>query len=124
MNREKNNTAEAPARLKQHLSPLGLWALSFGCAVGWGAFAMPGNTFLPIAGPLGTVLGIGIGAAIMLLLAANYYFLMNKYPEAGGAYAYTKHIFAHRRAHRHGVGHWRRRGDHAAHRGQLSFPDE
>ena len=71
---------------------MGAWALAFGCAVGWGSFVMPGNTFLPIAGPLGTVLGIGIGAVIMLIIAANYHFLMNKFPEAGGAYAYTKHI--------------------------------
>ena len=56
---------------------------------------MPGNTFLPIAGPLGTVLGIGIGAVIMLIIAANYHFLMNKYPEAGGAYSYTKYIFGY-----------------------------
>ena len=81
--------------LTKYLSPLGAWALAFGCAVGWGSFVMPGNTFLPIAGPIGTVLGIGIGAVIMLLLAANYHFLMNKYPEAGGAYAYTKYIFGY-----------------------------
>jgi amino acid transporter len=81
--------------LLKHLSPLGAWALAFGCAVGWGSFVMPGNTVLPIAGPLGTVLGIGIGAVIMLIIAANYHFLMNKYPEAGGAYSYTKYIFGY-----------------------------
>ena len=81
--------------LTKHLSPWGAWALAFGCAVGWGSFVMPGNTFLPIAGPVGTVLGIGTGAVIMLLLAANYHFLMNKYSEAGGAYAYTKNIFGY-----------------------------
>ncbi len=74
---------------------MGAWALAFGCAVGWGSFVMPGNTFLPIAGPIGTVLGIGIGAVIMLIIAANYHFLMNKYPEAGGAYAYTKYIYGY-----------------------------
>ncbi|MBR4537903.1 MAG: amino acid permease [Clostridia bacterium] len=74
---------------------MGAWALAFGCAVGWGSFVMPGNTFLPIAGPMGTVLGIGIGAVVMLIIAANYHFLMNKYPEAGGAYAYTKYIFGY-----------------------------
>ena len=88
VNAEKNG-------LSKYLSPLGAWALAFGCAVGWGSFVMPGNTFLPIAGPVGTVLGIGIGAVIMLLLAANYHFLMNKYPEAGGAYSYTKYIFGY-----------------------------
>jgi len=36
--------------LGRYLSPFSAWALSFGCAVGWGAFIMPGTTFLPIAG--------------------------------------------------------------------------
>ena len=79
----------------RHLTPLGAWGLSFGCAVGWGAFVMPGTTFLPIAGPLGTVLGITVGAAVMLLLGANYHFLICKYPEAGGTYAFTKYNFGY-----------------------------
>ena len=45
----------------KYLSALGAWALAFGCSVGWGAFVMPGTTFLPIAGPVGTVIGVGIG---------------------------------------------------------------
>ncbi len=48
------------SRLIRRLSPLAVWALSFGCSVGWGAFVMPGNTFLPIAGPLGTALGLSL----------------------------------------------------------------
>ena len=54
------------SKLERYLSPLHVWALSFGCAVGWGAFVMPGTTFLPLAGPLGTTLGLIIGAIIML----------------------------------------------------------
>ncbi len=56
---------------------------------------MPGTTFLPIAGPLGTVIGIAVGAVIMLIIGANYHFLISEYPEAGGAYAFTKHIFGY-----------------------------
>ena len=78
---------EEKNELKQYLSPIGAWALAFGCAVGWGSFVMPGTTFLPIAGPLGTVLGIAVGAVIMLIIGANYHYLMNQYPEAGGTYA-------------------------------------
>lgn len=37
------------ASLSKYISPFGVWALAFGCAVGWGAFVMPGTTFLPIA---------------------------------------------------------------------------
>ena len=31
---------------------LSTFAYAFGCAVGWGAFMMPSNIFLPEAGPL------------------------------------------------------------------------
>ena len=48
------------------LSALGAWALAFGCSVGWGSFVMPGNTFLPLAGPVGSALGLGLGAVVML----------------------------------------------------------
>ena len=82
-------------RLCRYLSPLGAWALAFGCSVGWGAFVMPGTTFLPLAGPLGTVLGIGIGALVMLVIGVNYHHLMNRFPDDGGTYSYTKSLFGH-----------------------------
>ena len=41
--------------LDRYLSPLDVWGMAFGCMVGWGVFAMPGTTFLPVAGPAGTV---------------------------------------------------------------------
>jgi len=63
--------------------------------VGWGAFVMPGTTFLPVAGPVGTALGIGLGALVMLILSANYHYLMNRYPGCGGVYTYTKRIFGY-----------------------------
>ena len=82
-------------RATPYLSMAGAWALAFGCAVGWGAFVIPGNTFLPIAGPVGTAIGIGIGAVIMLLLALNYHFLMNRFSGSGGTYTYTKECFGY-----------------------------
>ena len=75
--------------LKKYLSPVGAWALAFGCSVGWGAFVMPGTTFLPIAGPVGTAIGIAIGALVMFIIGINYHYLMNKYPDAGGTLTYT-----------------------------------
>lgn len=51
---------------------------------------MPGTTFLPIAGPAGTVIAMVLGAAIMLIIGLNYYTLMHHYPGTGGVYAYTK----------------------------------
>ena len=84
-----------PPDKTSYLSTLGAWALAFGCAVGWGAFVMPGTTFLPIAGPLGTALGIGIGALVMLVLGANYHYLMNRFSDSGGTYTYTKNCFGY-----------------------------
>ncbi len=78
--------------LKPYLSPIAVWGLAFGCAVGWGAFAMPGNTFLPIAGPIGTAVGMVIGGIIMLIIGCNYFYMMNRFPTAGGTCSYAKNI--------------------------------
>ncbi|MBQ6007915.1 MAG: hypothetical protein IJL17_05205 [Kiritimatiellae bacterium] len=40
-------------KLSAYLSPVAVLALSFGYAVGWGAFVLPGTIFLPSAGPAG-----------------------------------------------------------------------
>ena len=89
-----NNISEQDrSGLTRYLSTLEVWALSIGCAVGWGAFVMPGTTFLPLAGPAGTALGMAIGAAIMLVIGVNYHFLMNKYPDAGGTLTYSIRAF-------------------------------
>ncbi|MBR6966947.1 MAG: hypothetical protein IKH78_00295, partial [Ruminococcus sp.] len=47
------------------------WAMAFGCMVGWGTFVMPGTTFLPVAGPAGTVIAMVIGICIMLVIGCN-----------------------------------------------------
>ena len=85
----KNNLKQQAPRFTPYLSAFGLWGLAFGCAVGKGAFVMPGNTFLPIAGPVGTAIGIALGALVMLVLAKNFHYLMNRYPGSGGTYTYT-----------------------------------
>ena len=72
-----------------------VWALSLGCAVGWGAFVMNGTTFLPLAGPWGTAIGMLIGAGIMLLIGVNYHYLMNRYPDAGGTMTYSIRAFGY-----------------------------
>ncbi len=51
-----------------YLTIAGAWALAFGCSVGWGSFVMPGNTFLPLAGPVGSAGCLGLGAGVMLSL--------------------------------------------------------
>ncbi|WP_408072602.1 amino acid permease [Butyrivibrio sp. JL13D10] len=86
---KKNNLKSGPGFSKS-LSQLNVWALSFGCAVGWGAFMMPGTTFLPLAGPIGTVLGVLFGGLIMLVIGFNYSFMINHYPDAGGSFTFAR----------------------------------
>ena len=74
-----NTVSENNNGLDRYLSPLGIWAISIGTAIGWGSFVMPGTTFIPIAGPVGTALGMVIGGFVMLLIGINYHYLMNLY---------------------------------------------
>ena len=82
----------------RYLSPLDVWAIAFGCTIGWGAFMMPGSTFLPVAGPLGTVIAMAVSVVIMLVIGANFYYLMRNRPGTGGVYAYTKTAFGREHA--------------------------
>ena len=90
-----SSTTESVPKRSPYLTMLGAWALAFGCAVGWGSFVMPGNTFLPIAGPVGTAVGIALGGLAMLVLGMNYHYLMNLYPDEGGTYTFTKRCFGY-----------------------------
>ena len=74
----------------KHLSSLSVWGLSFGFAVGWGAFVMPSAEFLPMAGPLGTLIGIVVGALAMAVIGWNYHRMVSSDPGPGGAYSYTQ----------------------------------
>lgn len=90
--------AKKEVRLEKKLSPLNVWALALGCIIGWGAFVMPGNTFLGKAGPLGTLIAMGIAAVVMIIIALNYNYMINKYPVAGGEFTYTQKTFGNTHA--------------------------
>ena len=64
--------AKLKNKKEQTLSPLGVWAMALGCIIGWGAFVMPGTSFLPDAGPVGTIIGVVISCAMCLVVGANY----------------------------------------------------
>ena len=73
------------------ISALGALGLSIGTAIGWGSFVVTGSSFLSKAGPLGSIIGILIGMLIMLVVAYNYHYMMNKYPDSnGGIYTFAK----------------------------------
>ena len=96
----KRQTPEAgsSASLQPYLSPLAVWALSVGSAIGWGSLVVTSKTYLSQAGPLGSVLGLLVGFAMMLMVANHYHFLGNRYPGTGGLYNYVKHVFGYDRA--------------------------
>jgi len=79
--------------LQRKLSPLNVWALALGSIIGWGAFVMPANTFLPNAGPVGTIIAMGAGALIMVIIAFNYSYMINRFPVAGGEFTFTNVSF-------------------------------
>ncbi len=80
-------------KLEKQLSVVNVWALALGCIIGWGAFVMPGNTFLGKAGPLGTFIAMSIATLIMVIIAFNYNYMINKFPVAGGEFTYTQKAF-------------------------------
>lgn len=84
---------EQEVKLDKKLSPINVWALALGCIIGWGAFVMPGNTFLGKAGPLGTAIAMGIAAIVMIIISFNYNYMINKYPVAGGEFTYSQQAF-------------------------------
>lgn len=77
------------------LSPLNVWGLSLGCAVGWGAFMVPANLFIPTAGPVGTMIAMAISTLLLLVIGANFCYLAEKYQDNGGIVAYTRNILGH-----------------------------
>ena len=76
--------------LSPFMSPLAVWALSLGTTIGWGSLVVTSNNYLSNAGPLGSVLGIVIGMVVMLFIGRNYSYMMQHYPDAGGAYTFLK----------------------------------
>lgn len=80
---------ENKQKLNRHLSQLDVFSLAIGSIIGWGAFVMPGDLFLPTAGPLGTVIAIAIAVVIMSIISLSYGYMVNKFPVAGGEFAFS-----------------------------------
>ena len=96
--RKKMQSDSRAQKMKPFLSPLTVLAFAIGTSVGWGSFVVTSNTYLKQAGPWGSVLGLMIGAAVMLLVCWNYHYLANRYPEGTGVYFFTKKVFGYDRA--------------------------
>lgn len=92
---ETANAKRNEAGLRSYLSPLGAWSLALGTSIGWGSFVISGTLYLTEAGPVGSVIGMLIGMAVMLLISRNYAYMMESYPDSGGIYTYIKNNFGY-----------------------------
>ena len=95
--RATTDTPTTP-RLQRSLRPLHVWALALGCIIGWGSFIMPGTVFLPQAGVAGTAIAFALATVMMLAIAFNYSYMIERYPQAGGEFAYVSRLFGRRAA--------------------------
>ena len=77
-------------KLKKDLNQLHVWAIAFGCIIGWGSFINPGKKFLPNSGVAGTAIAMVLGALVMIVLAFSYAYMVPKYPKAGAEFTFTK----------------------------------
>ncbi|QRO86926.1 APC family permease [Kytococcus sedentarius] len=83
--------------LDSTLKPHWVWAIALGSAIGWGAFVLP-TDWLSTAGPLGTAIGLTVGATLMCLIAVSYGILIRTFPVSGGEFAYAFNAFGRNHA--------------------------
>lgn len=79
--------------LRKQLNPMHVWAIAFGCIIGWGSFINPGKKFLFNSGVAGTAIAMVLGALVMIIIAYSYAYMVPKYPKAGGEFTFTKECF-------------------------------
>ena len=84
---------ETQKGLKKSLNPMSVWAIAFGCIIGWGSFINPGKKFLPNSGVAGTAIAMLLGALVMIIIAFSYAYMVPKHPKAGGEFTFTKENF-------------------------------
>ena len=66
---ETPSAANSTSKMQPYLSPLAVWAISVGSAIGWGSLVVTSSSYLSQAGPRGSVYGLLIGFAMMLIVA-------------------------------------------------------
>ena len=93
MNDKKTIQPTEEVKFEKALSPLSIWGLALGAMIGWGCFVLPGNEFLPKGGPLGSTIGLIIGAMMIIIISFSYSYLIRKFPVAGGEFVYAYAAF-------------------------------
>lgn len=81
------------ASMQRSLRAIDLWSLALGAMIGWGCFVLPGNKFLHESGPMGTFIGMMVGAAMTIVISLSFTYLIQKFPVSGGAFVYADAAF-------------------------------
>ncbi|MTI70038.1 MAG: APC family permease [Firmicutes bacterium] len=85
-------------KLDKQISKSDIFSLALGAIIGWGAFVLPGDLFLSQIGLQNTIIGMSLGALIMIIIEKNYGFMLSKHAVAGGEYAFTYYSFGRHHA--------------------------
>lgn len=87
------SNSQEQASMQRSLRAIDLWSLALGAMIGWGCFVLPGNKFLHESGPMGTFIGMMIGAAMTIVISLSFTYLIQKFPVSGGAFVYADAAF-------------------------------
>ena len=82
------STPEARPTLRRSIGSLGFFSLAFGSMIGIGWVTAMGG-WLTHAGPVGAILGFGLGGTLMIFIGLCYAELTPMLPVAGGEVAYA-----------------------------------
>ena len=89
---DNNQKTSEERKLQPGFTSLGIWAFSIGTSIGWGSFIVTCNTYLQKSGILGTVFGLLIGMAVIMVITWNLQYMIQNDPDAGGIYTFQKRV--------------------------------
>lgn len=75
-----------------HIGQKEIFTIALGSVIGWGAFMLPGNVFLPNFGVLNTLIGFAIAIFMLVFIEKSYVAVMDKVPKAGGEYSFANEL--------------------------------
>jgi len=69
-----------------------IFTIALGSVIGWGAFMLPGNVFLPNYGVINTFLGFVIAIIMLVFIEKCYTSVMERIPKSGGEYSFASEL--------------------------------
>lgn len=75
-----------------HVGKKEIFTIALGSVIGWGAFMLPGNVFLPNYGVLNTLIGFTIAIFMLVFIEKSYTKVMEKVPKSGGEYSFATEL--------------------------------